>query len=999
MEEILVIGYFGHDNLGDEVFKWIFENIFPSLTSSTSTTDTTRITCVDADSLQLPLASTVCAVIVGGGDLINDYFMKKLKPLLQERKFRTCPIYAIGIGIPYEKLIAAGYLDGFDYIIHRSTEDEQYLLSRYGEAQVHLAPDLAWLLPDYARTRGIRVEDLLEPISSEQAPEEPLQKAKGLFGSDKPFRARKIAICLARPMFNARDPECYAKIVDGLATFLYSLAMETEVVKRRTCWVRKPEIIHMHKYILEFIPFSTGKVAEQNDCVMNRDVYKRMIDLLPNSYSLSEYPDGDVPYEETNNFNGRGPEGKGAATPLSNIVFNNGVEIGPDTIIAKFREFDFAICSRFHAHIFSLMTQVPFLSINSTRKVHTLVKHANMQDYEYSLPIHEEWMYPLECDSRELFIRFSALLRDEVEVREKLRIYYEDSIAETRKLVLRLKNLFFYLPGPRTQFMQRGMTAPLKPLSSSSEPLSDEEVSLILSPGGLKKWGLSPEDTTRFVRSISFLLTGTPDSEYSWGLQEQILSDTFDLTEACKWIFDHRLRESTSHRVQALPRWKAYNTIPRKLRTLQVEYIREFADYQGKHRSGWDYVMQHVQKLHNPRAPLIFDGYLDETFGWRHDTLVDVGKLPFVKPWMGILHHTSDQKFSNHNLVCLFARPTWKASLPYCHALVTLSSYLATWVRRELAHLGFPEISVHVIKHPTEGAEGTKGVEGAEGAELNTVAAATYAENFKFGLDTEVKRPSIGKFNLDNFLRQKHRAVVQVGGWLRNTFAIYELPNYISQYGYQKYALKGKGMDHYYLTREQFIEYYCKLQNALSHMMQESAPLSLVSPVEDIKRITCAPAPAGGSASANCSTVGGGAQIHISPWIIGAQDAILENLMEAYSSVKILQHVDNEHYDELLETSVVFLNLVDCSAVNTILECIVRNTPILVNPLPAVVEYLGEGYPLYYKTLEEAAQLLICDEALKSAHHYLTQMDKSDLTIAHFMKGVLTLPFKTPGPF
>ena len=63
-------------------------------------------------------------------------------------------------------------------------------------------------------------------------------------------------------------------------------------------------------------------------------------------------------------------------------------------------------------------------------------------------------------------------------------------------------------------------------------------------------------------------------------------------------------------------------------------------------------------------------------------------------------------------------------------------------------------------------------------------------------------------------------------------------------------------------------------------------------------------------------------------------------------SVEVMEHLSDSAYDELLSENVVFLNLIDASAVNTVIECIVRNTPLIINRLPAIVEILGEDYPL-----------------------------------------------------
>ncbi len=90
-------------------------------------------------------------------------------------------------------------------------------------------------------------------------------------------------------------------------------------------------------------------------------------------------------------------------------------------------------------------------------------------------------------------------------------------------------------------------------------------------------------------------------------------------------------------------------------------------------------------------------------------------------------------------------------------------------------------------------------------------------------------------------------------------------------------------------------------------------------------------------------------------------------------SVTVTPRVPNEEYERLLATSVVFLNLFDAVSVTTIVECIARATPVLVNPVGGAVEYLGREYPLYYRTLEDAERLLQDDNALRLGQKYLAQ--------------------------
>lgn len=89
------------------------------------------------------------------------------------------------------------------------------------------------------------------------------------------------------------------------------------------------------------------------------------------------------------------------------------------------------------------------------------------------------------------------------------------------------------------------------------------------------------------------------------------------------------------------------------------------------------------------------------------------------------------------------------------------------------------------------------------------------------------------------------------------------------------------------------------------------------------------------------------------------------------ASVSEIGFLGNRDYDRLLSENIVFVELYDASANNLVVECLARSTPILVNPLPAVREYLGEDYPLYFRSLNEAAAKAEDLDLVDRAHRYL----------------------------
>jgi hypothetical protein len=93
-----------------------------------------------------------------------------------------------------------------------------------------------------------------------------------------------------------------------------------------------------------------------------------------------------------------------------------------------------------------------------------------------------------------------------------------------------------------------------------------------------------------------------------------------------------------------------------------------------------------------------------------------------------------------------------------------------------------------------------------------------------------------------------------------------------------------------------------------------------------------------------------------------------------WSSVEFLAYQAPGDYDRLLASNVVFLDLYDTVVNNTIIECVVRRTPVLCNRLPSLVELLGPDYPLFFSNLEEAAAKAEDLALIEQAHHHLSKV-------------------------
>jgi hypothetical protein len=106
-----------------------------------------------------------------------------------------------------------------------------------------------------------------------------------------------------------------------------------------------------------------------------------------------------------------------------------------------------------------------------------------------------------------------------------------------------------------------------------------------------------------------------------------------------------------------------------------------------------------------------------------------------------------------------------------------------------------------------------------------------------------------------------------------------------------------------------------------------------------------------------------------------------------HGGVTVMERIPDEQYDQLLAENVVFLEYYDVSASNTLVECVVRGTPLVVNRHPALEEYLGAAYPLFYDRFEDVPTLF-GDDRILAGHRHLVQMDKSPFQGTCFRNGV-----------
>ena len=107
------------------------------------------------------------------------------------------------------------------------------------------------------------------------------------------------------------------------------------------------------------------------------------------------------------------------------------------------------------------------------------------------------------------------------------------------------------------------------------------------------------------------------------------------------------------------------------------------------------------------------------------------------------------------------------------------------------------------------------------------------------------------------------------------------------------------------------------------------------------------------------------------------------------NDVRLVERVDTAEYERILRECIVFLSLKQGGAANTlVIECITRNTPIIVPRISSITDYIGELYPLLYDSGTTDFTGLITGEMVQKAIDYLQAMDKGHLSQANFVKEI-----------
>ena len=822
--KILLVGYFDRGNFGDDLFKYIWSIFFQHTKHEIVYSSIDDIKLLDDISI-------FDKIILGGGDVINEYFIDILYTYIGSKGIK---ITAVSVGIPFNDILLDDRLLMFDAIVCRTKIDTMNLKQRFGDViDISYFPDISVLL---------------------SLPDE----------EEEDTTTNNVGVCLSRTIIKTMTRREYDDFVEMIARRLDNIVCDK---------------IYM-------IPFCVFDNDNENDIIIHKDVHRMM---------------------KTNRDKTMGFERRFSVSEMNDM----------------FRKLNLTVVMRYHAHMLSFIHNVPMISFGKTRKVDNFLKEGvmrkSMDDLVSILNMHKK---KTSSSSPKIFT--------------KNRIMSEIACCTSATTIA--EKICFHVTGEYRPEFFYGL---YKKLSTSTKYKIQKELNWIVSEhyentdtiyftvlsvvefmiksrdimgitesimrGEINFYHLAKERNVNIdnmkhdIASLAcYKLLGETFPKYHFGMSEKIFTVDFDVVKEFKWV----LLDYSKHRSVDIESSGSCGGSG----LFDMAQVGT-TDFKGVHRSGWQYVIDNVfRKYHDKNNALLFDNYVDRTFMWGKTVYKHIEVIPYKRKWCGFVHHTFDETFSDYNLVEMFRTSEFRISLKYCVALFVMSEYLMKKLKLKLSDIGCSHVNVYVLTHPTE---------------------------------TDVK-----KWTEQNFNSNEERRIINIGGWLRNSYSIYRLMMGDNS-DIKKTVLKGSNMDNYFPLRDS------KMKIVSDNVMTEYD--------FSFKQM-------------NSMRMGN-----------KFFDFMTKMIANQYESVEVIESVSNDEYDVLLSKNIVFLDLVDASAVNTIIECIVRNTPVLVNKHPAVVELLGDTYPLYYQDLAEASMKIRNKTNIMNAHSYIaTQINKKKFTLKYF---------------
>ena len=583
---------------------------------------------------------------------------------------------------------------------------------------------------------------------------------------------------------------------------------------------------------------------------------------------------------------------------------------------------------RFHGCMYALHNKVPYISLLRSKKI-------------LNLNLDTSWRFGVSKDNfdlQELYNLFYSIHYNMDSLKKNMYVFNKDNMSFNNLCCTIKQDMDSqkdYSPVAHESESQKEITlqTPKQKLINSIVLKIETYVSEQQSNKNFKVSAIDSVDFScvqdpiiqqNIVKFISFKTTNSLESKYNYGLLIKMFKPGYKLSEELSWLIDDFHANTTSSDVMLTNSNGLFNmTYKPHKKTNNV------------HRSGWAYIYDSLLPSNNINSDTLLDLSVDESFHWNCELYRLLDIVPYTKKWYGFVHHTFDTTFSEYNCENLIRNKYFLESLKKCKGLFVLSDYLRKQFVSRFDQMSI-DVPVYTIYHPTE--------------------------------DTDVK------FSYKAFKENNSKKIINVGTWLRNIYYFYNVKFVLTENSwflknktteFKKIILSGAYKNNYIPNQH--------LVNGIKDVLicQQNIEISNHTHCSHNRKNEERP----GDQPSNRNNL-------VNNWYI----EFMNHINSYINTVEIIDFVENSEYDLLLSKNIIFIRLVDASAVNTVIECAVRNTPIIVNKHPAVVEILGASYPLYYDDLSNTIKINKCQ--IKRAHQYLLLLDKSKLKINTFLNNV-----------
>ena len=140
--QLKIIGYYGHSNTGDEQYKISFIEMFKKYMPEGRVYETMFYDC---DKIHDVNFSEDDIIILGGGDVLNDYFLDKIYDKFNNRQNK---ILAVSVGLPFVSELFTNKLNIIDYIFIRTLQDIELFKKYFDSSCIYYLPDISFFLKD-----------------------------------------------------------------------------------------------------------------------------------------------------------------------------------------------------------------------------------------------------------------------------------------------------------------------------------------------------------------------------------------------------------------------------------------------------------------------------------------------------------------------------------------------------------------------------------------------------------------------------------------------------------------------------------------------------------------------------------------------------------------------------------------------------------------------------------------------------------------------------------